>query len=242
MQKDKPFRISSACTNDKFMSFNLVSPENGDWDLAISVFKSRFWTRYFNPIRQLLRIVDEIETDDIEEMEMIYPGFLTLSIDCILLETLNQFKHGISDSEVAFHSSCAFVDVLMSTEKLKPFFESKSDAYKFYSDIRCGLIHQGETKGYSLLNIKKDIIVNHYSVRGKGFSVNRIDFHQLIVDEYLSYMDSLLDLNNRRHDQLRLNFRNKMYFLCGENLPQSIEPRCRVCNKELRDKKKVKQN
>jgi hypothetical protein len=226
------FRISTTCSNTEFLKFNLESPLKGDWEGAADVFSDRFESRYFNPIKQLMIIENTLETEG-DGTEKFHPGFISLSIDFILLETLNQFKNGINDTNVAFHTKCSFVNILRDIKKISAFFDSDAEAGKFYDDLRCGLIHQGQTKGESRINKSKDIIVDLYKLGGKGFNVNRTEFHNIVLEEYSSYSNCIKNLDNRNFDILRINFRNKMHFLCGTNLPQSKLKKCLNCSSNL---------
>ena len=226
------YYISPGFTNIKFLTFNLDNPKNGDWNQAVEVFKNRFNSRFFIPITHLIK-GSEIVMSEGDEKDVFHPGFITLSIDCTLLETLNQFKHGINDSTVCFHNSCSFSLILMGTPKLSQYFPTKEDAGHFYNDVRCGLVHQGQTKGNSKLNKNQNFIVNHYKNGGLGFDVNRTMFHEFVVEEYDKYMSCLLDVNNKVYDNMRENFRDKMHFLCGQNLPQKKEKKCRFCGNKI---------
>lgn len=226
------FKLSSSCSNIEFLKFDISDPTKGDWEKAVGVFRDRFEGRYFNPIKQLMRIEEIVETEG-DGDENYYPGFITLSMDFILLETLNQFKHGINDTTSLFHNKCAYAKILRTTNKLAPYFKTDEDAIRFYDDLRCGLIHQGQTKGNSKLNKSKDFIVDLYKTGGNGFNVNRTAFHEVVLEEYQDYSDTLLNLNDRGSDDLRVKFREKMYYLCGDGTVPKKAKKCSVCSRQL---------
>ena len=59
---------------------------------------------------------------------------------CLLIETLQSFKNGWEDS--GNKSALAFRQFL-STEKNFEVFLNKEQ--EFYANVRCGILHQGET-------------------------------------------------------------------------------------------------
>jgi hypothetical protein len=73
-------------------------------------------------------------------------GFLMMASACLLIESLQQFYLGKNDtrrqSEDAFK---AFFERVEREENLFPGFAA--DSHNFYTNIRCGILHQAETKG-----------------------------------------------------------------------------------------------
>ena len=85
------------------------------------------------------------------------------------------------------------------------FFDTTEKSNVFYSKIRCGLLHQGQTKGKSLIHIKKDepvlkwINENNFE---EGLIIQRRLFMIEIIKIYEDYLKELRKPNN-------LNFRRK---------------------------------
>lgn len=71
-------RISRTYTVDDWKALTLTT--EADWLRAVAIFKDRLETRYLEHIRELL----PRQTS----------GFVVLALDCALIETLEQFKHG----------------------------------------------------------------------------------------------------------------------------------------------------
>lgn len=83
-------------------------------------------------------------------------GFLIMAVSCLLIEALYQFLEGEPDTRGK--SESAFKDFFRSEAKHFPGF---TDArVNFYGNIRCGILHQAETKG--------------------GFCISRDDSHPLL--------------------------------------------------------------
>lgn len=78
-------------------------------------------------------------------------GFSLMANACLLIETYESFRQGWDSTEGA------------NWRTFKSFFYRengfiifKPDAYDFYSNVRCGILHQGETKGGWKITRKKD--------------------------------------------------------------------------------------
>ena len=71
-------RISRSYNTDDWKS--LTFKDEVDWELAVSIFRDRLETRYLEHIRSLL------------QRKTI--GFVVLALDCILVETVQQFRLG----------------------------------------------------------------------------------------------------------------------------------------------------
>ena len=92
---------------------------------AISCFiKERFEERYF-------KFIDESQN---------VHGFTQLAICCLVIETLESFYQGRGNTKN--FSAKMFSDFFSRETPLKVFASSNN---WFYSDIRCGILHQGET-------------------------------------------------------------------------------------------------
>ncbi|MGB9067360.1 MAG: hypothetical protein WCC21_02215 [Candidatus Acidiferrales bacterium] len=69
-------------------------------------------------------------------------GFTTMAVGCLMLEALESFRQGWPDtknrSKEAF---CSFFD---GHDEFSPF---RGHGERFYYDVRCGILHQAETRG-----------------------------------------------------------------------------------------------
>ncbi len=86
----------------------------------------RFEERYFRPIEESLS----------------KHGFTILAVGCLVIETLESFYQGRADTHK--FSKQMFRDFFNRNTALKIF--SSYDDW-FYKKIRCGILHQGETRG-----------------------------------------------------------------------------------------------
>jgi gamma-glutamylcyclotransferase (GGCT)/AIG2-like uncharacterized protein YtfP len=151
-----------------------------------------------------------------------------MSIDCLLVETLNQFYKGIENTDKEYKAKNweTFRDFFQQSPFFQDFFapsQSFSDPDEeraisksgiFYDQVRCGLLHQAETKELSKINFRDfSAMVKHVdsSYPAKGIIVNRVLFHNALVQEFERYKKRLSDISET---QLRENFIAKMNMIC----------------------------
>ncbi|MDD5674339.1 MAG: hypothetical protein PHC61_09255 [Chitinivibrionales bacterium] len=106
--------------------------ENKDKDKISSFLFQRLHSRYINPFK--------FESDDFKKKNK--NGFAMMATYCLLIETLQSFKNGWGDSDKK--SEKAFKQFFTNNPHFK---ELKDLGGKFYKQIRCGILHQGETIG-----------------------------------------------------------------------------------------------
>lgn len=108
--------------------------EEQDDRQAISKFiRMRFDERYFIPIESTPSSSKH--------------GFTTLAICCLVIETLESFYQGLDDTKG--QSRKLFNDFFQRETPLKIF---AGDNDWFFTDIRCGILHQSETRnGWKIL-------------------------------------------------------------------------------------------
>jgi hypothetical protein len=99
--------------------------EGGKGKIA-EFFRGRMWERYIGPVLAL----------DADEKN----GFSIMAVSCLLIETYETFRQGwpSSDNKSAL-AFCRFFD----REDL--FRDFSGHAQQFYKNVRCGILHQGET-------------------------------------------------------------------------------------------------
>lgn len=211
------FKISSSDTNDTWLKLNLDDNDSTDWDKAIKIFKDRFETRFFRPIDAL--------TNHADEKVKFYSGFTVLAIDCLLIETFNQFHHGIDESEPTFKPNCkTFKDFFERSDFFKNDFDTEEKIAIFYQHIRCGLLHQGETKEDSKVNLKKSQLISLLDNGGtKSIELNRKEFHKRVMNYFHDYISKLKDKNEK---QLRVNFKAKMDLITRKTKPKTKKLKC----------------
>lgn len=188
---------------------SLVDRHSGDWSNGIKIIRSRFESRYFDQIDVLQNSNDTVVKYNC--------GFLIMSIDCLLIETLNQFFLGLYHTEELYKGRNAdtFAD-FFNYSAYFPFFKGNAPASKeFYKQIRCGLLHQAESKTQSLINIRETEMIKPIDSLDftQGLIVNRNLFHEALKSEFEKYLKDLEnpDGKNINGDFLREKCHRKMW-------------------------------
>ena len=188
----EPMRISPKYNVEHWKALDF-SKEDG-WQKAIDIFEDRIQGRFLN-------IIDTIESRE-------YAGFAVLALDCLLIETLQQFREGKSETP-SRKSEEYFIRFLTETS-FKQFFDSRI-ARMFYYQIRCGILHQAEVRESSLVLIQKETPLVSKTVDRKGLVINRKLFHTQLVNEFEKYLSLLRDSSN---SELRHKLKKKMDYIC----------------------------
>jgi len=195
-----------------------------DWARMIQIFKDRMEYRYFSALQSL------IDADRYQPTPRF--GFSIMALDCLLMETLHQFYKGYKKSrgngkaingkvrKITKDGSngqffCEFL--MQSSSKFKRHFENQPGAAViFYQDIRCGILHSGETLNSTLIRVHKtDEDKNElFTIIGQeeGIILFRDTFHKLLQEEFDEFCNRLLDAE---HKDLRKRFIKKMGYICG---------------------------
>ncbi|MBT2764298.1 hypothetical protein [Paenibacillus sp. ISL-20] len=97
----------------------------------------------------------------------------------------------------------------MRSQRFKHEF-NENLAKKFYQDIRCGILHQAQTKGNSQLSYTSSVMVERIH---NGIRVNVLMFSEALIKEFEDYI-RLLEIGNRL---ARENFLKKMQFIVDPN-------------------------
>ncbi len=127
-----------------------------------------------------------------------------------MIETLQQFREGVPETPYVVRGGRR---VLASEEYFVAFLTSpdfgqgfdQTTAELFYRTIRCGILHQAEVKGSSL--VRRDRPLVSLTADGKGVIVNPRLLHQRIETTFDAY---LRELSTPTNPQLRERFRKKM--------------------------------
>jgi len=172
-----------------------------DWEQGIAIFVDRIQGRFFN-------FVDKIKDDT-------YAGFAVMALDCLLIETLQQFREGVEESSIVVNGrtkgqSKEFFKRFLTKTSFKKYFNDDM-AVIFFKKIRCGILHQAEIKGDSRIRIcKSDPLVK--KTDNEGLIINRQLFHMQLEEVFREYVEDLRDPAN---SDLREKFKNKMNFICA---------------------------
>lgn len=187
--------ISLRYTKDDFLDLRLRLNSDENWDTAIEIFQDRIQGRYLN-------VIDELISRD----ELMRDGFIIMALNCLLIETLLQFKNGWDETEGGNRRS--YSDFLVS--EFPHIFNSKL-ASKFYSDIRCGILHSAQTKGKSKLTFNEDYVVKLMKFQNREYV--KVDVKNITL-EIIDYYNRYLNMIKENIDDVRENFRKKMLYIC----------------------------
>ena len=182
---------------------NLNDPTSNDWKTAFKIFETRIRCRYLDPVDKLI----DFEKNCLRKTF----GFTILSIDCLVIETLQGFREGKTNhrgiSERLFTKFLTDWDVF--NECVPSEVETAACAKKIYQGYRCELHHSGATHDAfrvlargRLFDFKSD----------REVSVNRTLLHKHLKNEFDTY---LTELRGQQAADLRRMFRQKMDFICG---------------------------
>ena len=185
-------RISRNYTVDdwKALSFNTEA----NWERAVDMLRDRLETRYLEHIRELLPRKTS--------------GFVVLALDCTLIETLEQFKRGTRKTPQR-QGERYFISFLTSDEFALHFSEARATI--FYSQIRCGLLHQSEAEGVSRIKRGGTLPLVSDTADQASLVINKEAFHNLLeqaIEGYYARLRSGADLERRAA------FRRKMNSIC----------------------------
>ena len=186
---------------------------NNYWDEAFSFFEKRIETRYFKPIEAILNICND-------EGE----GFAIVNLQCSLIETIECFINGwISSFEERktvwrkyngdiIHKSNKKIFISFFKNR-NPFKILDIDGKGFYKNVRCGLLHETQTKDGWKINTK---VNNDKAIENK--IIYRENFHSDIkktIEDYKSAIIKKEDFDNSISvNDLRQNFKDKFNHIC----------------------------
>jgi len=183
-------------------------PANGEWrgaealwGKAIGVLQSRIQTRFLDSA-SLLRANR-------------YAGFAILALDCLLLETIEAFRSGKRARNTG-ESRVACIRLLTSSVHFRQFFDD-GRAGDFFTRVRNGLLHDGETRdGWLVKSAERYSLVQ--DLDGGYVVVNRNKFDLALEAEFRDYLTRLSVPENTG---LRLTLDRALSDLCNRSRPKS---------------------
>lgn len=202
---DENIYISPRYRKDDWRNLDLAKPDSRDWIFAVNIFLDRIRGRFLIPIEKI------VNSSDWEVSE--FSGFIVIAIDCLLIETLNQFYRG--ENETTGKHSNAFWEFFHRSKFFQKEIKTEPEAEIFYRHFRCGILHQAQTKRLSRIRIDMPAMVQE-SKKGDlsaGFTIDRNKFHQALLDEIDDYEKRLKSPTDPSDYDLRINFLRKMSFI-----------------------------
>jgi hypothetical protein len=228
IQLDPNTRISPKKDRDYWLVSDWQSAKNrNDWDTMIRIFRDRINNRYLLAVQELLQADQAYLTRRL--------GFAIMALDCLLVETLHQYYAGMQESprggsDIRLNGKrasnirelgkngqfyCRFFTEA-SFKFTEHFNNHEKEAVFFYQDIRCGILHSGETGHRSLIRVHKrsDVQSKLFELTDQedGIILFRDIFHGLLVEEFEEYCDRLKNIGEK---ELRKHFVRKMGYICG---------------------------
>jgi hypothetical protein len=197
--------IAKKISSEDYNKLNLNDYTDSDWQTAFDYLDKRLTERFVEPIEVLQNAEKDKSAIDKKF------GFAILAIDCLLIETIQSFYEGKTDTKGK--SGEIFGRFLTQRENFKSYFSSEQNSTKlkpteFYTNFRCGILHQSQTFGDTKIWTVGELI----SQQGKYVVVNRNAFHDAVLKEKNIYLDLLKRQDN--HDLLK-NFKDKMDFIAS---------------------------
>jgi len=202
---DNDPKISPKYRASSYLALKLEVNSNDNWDEAIKIFNDRIQGRFVAPVDA---IVDHASYAIRE-----FAGFAILAIDCLIIETLNQFYTGTNETTGKHWK--AFRDFFKSSAHFKTEFPTSKSCEIFYSHFRCGLLHQAQTKKHSKIRYGEGSMIQLVDPtnNNKGLIVDRKRFHDALKLEIKDYIKKLKNPTTSAERTLRSNFIKKMGFI-----------------------------
>lgn len=198
--KKQGIKISPKYYQKNWNDLVLKTRDSPDWDVGIKIFEDRMEGRF-------LKQIDLLDKNPKRNIG-VFAGFAIMALDCLLIETLEQFYKGKIRTGQGMDEK-AFFDFFQRSPKFKSFFDTQAKAAIFYQQIRCGLLHQAQTKKKSTIHIRSEKMlqwVNSNRIRD-GIEIQRRLFHKEVCGIYSKYVENLKD---RKQLNLKRKFKRKM--------------------------------
>lgn len=184
-------RVSPKYTSDDWNRLDQDSPD--DWPKAAEIVEDRLEGRFLSFATECLKSPNS--------------GFVVLSIDSMLMETIQQFRDGITDGR---GKSKALITKYLTHDRFQSEFSEMARA-SFFEDIRCGLLHQAEARKMWLIRRDQEFLLQEFP-HGDGYIVDIKRFHEALKN---SFKDYLLALQAPDSSKLRTNLWVKMNSICN---------------------------
>ena len=167
--------------------YNDLISNNKKEELADFVY-NRLYSRY----------IKSFEFSDKTYKKEYKNGFSMMASFCLLIETLQSFKEGLGDSK---NISGSLIKIFFYETKFFP--EFKNQGKEIYENIRCGVLHQGETTAGWKITRKEN--------ESSSFSKKTINANEFMDDLKKSLTEYRSELISEDwNSTIWKNFRTKM--------------------------------
>ena len=171
--------------------------QNRDRPGIANLIRKRFEERYLEPI------LDNPKRN----------GFAMLAICCLMVETLESFRHGWKDTSERGKSEAAFCGFFQAHEEFR---DLRPVAHEFYRAVRCGILHQAETTHKWRVDREPGLLSEQAGVRW----LSAFEFGKALRVVLNRYCDNLS--NSDWSSPLWVNARKKLQAICRNcGLPKS---------------------
>ena len=228
LNQDMKIAGNLTISNWNKLSKNLNCLSNNNWSDAFQYFEERIKTRYINPIKSILEIGDNLGE-----------GFAVVNLQCSLIETIESFINGCNSEYNSRKRKTQWkkgVTIIFNSNKeifisffnnRTPFKELNIDGGLFYQDVRCGLLHETQTKNN--WKIKCDTAesglayqeINNRNIVEK--IIHRENFQRDLEKLIARYRISIItraDFDGIPACELRENFIAKFSHICTVSIPK----------------------
>lgn len=167
---DKSIEISKGVTIEKY---RLLLINKNKIEISEIVYK-RFHDRYLKPF--------SFSNDNFKKDYK--NGFSMMASACLLIETYMAFKNGAKTTK---GKGKKYFRDFFKTEPEFEIFKESSTPEKFYYNVRCGIMHQGETnEGWTITRKKERPLFNKTT-----FQINAHKFQRELDNVLIRYKDQL---------------------------------------------------
>ena len=143
--------------------------------------KKRINENYFSPIENINKSLSRLDVPE-------NTAFIIMSINCILIELFFEMRNGFDESKESGAVGNAYKEIL-------PLLDSNISAnlaQRFYKGIRCGILHQGQTKEDTALTYQLETV---FERNGQYFLSNPKTVFKELKKLYEKYWQEISEKN-----------------------------------------------
>lgn len=192
-------RISPKYSTEDWRVLSINAP--ADWTRAADMVRDRLEGRF-------LRFADGWLSDP-------FSGFVVLAVDCLLAETIQQFRAGVTEGK---RKSQKYIKQFLSGPRFQPYFDEDARTH-FYRDIRCGLLHQAEATGMWLVRRSQNVMLQRLT-GNERYIIDVPRFHAAVRDSLQDYYRDIVD---PAQEDLRARLWKKMDHLSQIRIARGLQ-------------------